>query len=131
MHYTRLSIYEKRMDIQHSCVIRTAFSILATTGRQDENWSQQRTVSLHGTTKPSEIVCEMHVAQLLKSLSSLSAEHTNFSVVGKPFYKPVAPSADAEQQQTPGSFETNFEGLSIYWYGREVLSTPHLFPVSF
>jgi hypothetical protein len=29
-----------------------------------------------------EIVCEMHVAQLLQTLSSLTAEHTNSSVVG-------------------------------------------------
>jgi hypothetical protein len=31
---------------------------------------------------PCEIVCEMHVAQLLQTLSSLTAEHTNSSVVG-------------------------------------------------
>jgi hypothetical protein len=31
---------------------------------------------------PCKIVCEMHVAQLLKTLSSLTAEHTNSSVVG-------------------------------------------------
>jgi hypothetical protein len=29
-----------------------------------------------------EIVCEMHVAQLLQTLSSLTAEHTNSSVLG-------------------------------------------------
>jgi hypothetical protein len=31
---------------------------------------------------PCEIVCEMHAAQLLQTLSSLTAEHTNSSVVG-------------------------------------------------
>jgi hypothetical protein len=31
---------------------------------------------------PCEIVCEMHVAQMLQTLSSLTAEHTNSSVVG-------------------------------------------------
>jgi hypothetical protein len=29
-----------------------------------------------------EIVCEMHVAELLQTISSLNAEHTNSSVVG-------------------------------------------------
>jgi hypothetical protein len=29
-----------------------------------------------------EIVCKMHIAQLLQTLSSLTAEHTNSSVVG-------------------------------------------------
>jgi hypothetical protein len=35
-----------------------------------------------GWMVPCEIVCEMHVAQLLHTPSSLTAEHTNFSVVG-------------------------------------------------
>jgi hypothetical protein len=35
-----------------------------------------------GWVVPFEIVCEMHVAQLLQTLSSLTAEHTNNSVVG-------------------------------------------------
>jgi hypothetical protein len=35
-----------------------------------------------GWVIPCEIVCEMHVAQLLQILSSLTAEHTNSSVVG-------------------------------------------------
>jgi hypothetical protein len=35
----------------------------------------------NGTAQLSEIVCEMHVAYLLQVLSSLNAEHTNFSVV--------------------------------------------------
>jgi hypothetical protein len=35
-----------------------------------------------GWVVPCEIVCGMHVAQLSQTLSSLSAEHTNFSVVG-------------------------------------------------
>jgi hypothetical protein len=35
-----------------------------------------------GWVVPCEIVCEMHVAQLLQTLSSLTAEHTNTSVVG-------------------------------------------------
>jgi hypothetical protein len=30
----------------------------------------------HGTTLQSKIVCEMHVAQLLQTLSLLTAEHT-------------------------------------------------------
>jgi hypothetical protein len=37
---------------------------------------------LQGTTYPSEIVCKMHAAQLLQTLSLLTAEHTNSSVVG-------------------------------------------------
>jgi hypothetical protein len=32
--------------------------------------------------KDREIMCEMHVAQLLQTLSSLIAEHNNSSVVG-------------------------------------------------
>jgi hypothetical protein len=35
-----------------------------------------------GWVVPFEIVCEMHVAQLLQTLSSLTAEHINSSVVG-------------------------------------------------
>jgi hypothetical protein len=35
-----------------------------------------------GWVVPCEIVCEMHAAQLLRTLSSLTAEHTNSSVVG-------------------------------------------------
>jgi hypothetical protein len=35
-----------------------------------------------GWVVPCEIVCEMHVAQLLQTLSSLTAVHTNSSVVG-------------------------------------------------
>jgi hypothetical protein len=35
-----------------------------------------------GWVVPCEIVCEMHVAQLLQTLSSLAAKHTNSSVVG-------------------------------------------------
>jgi hypothetical protein len=35
-----------------------------------------------GWVVPCEIVCEMHVTQLLQTLSSLTAEHTNSSVVG-------------------------------------------------
>jgi hypothetical protein len=35
-----------------------------------------------GWVVPCEIVCEMHVAQLLQTRSSLTAEHTNSSVVG-------------------------------------------------
>jgi hypothetical protein len=37
---------------------------------------------IFGWVVPCEIVCEMHVAQLLQTLSSLTAEHTNSSVVG-------------------------------------------------
>jgi hypothetical protein len=44
-----------------------------------------------------EIVCEMHVAQLLQTLSSLTADHTNYSVVGQPFSKLVASSGCAQQ----------------------------------
>jgi hypothetical protein len=58
--------------------------------------------------KDREIVYEMHVAQLLQTLSSLTAEHTNSSAVGKPFSKLVASSGGAQQQQSPGSFETKF-----------------------
>jgi hypothetical protein len=36
----------------------------------------------HGTTQSSEIVCEMRIAQLLHTLSSIAAEYTNSSVVG-------------------------------------------------
>jgi hypothetical protein len=35
-----------------------------------------------GWVDPCEIVCEMHVAQLLQTLSSLTVEHTIFSLVG-------------------------------------------------
>jgi hypothetical protein len=35
-----------------------------------------------GWVVPFEIVCEMHVAQRLQILSSLTAEHTTSSVVG-------------------------------------------------
>jgi hypothetical protein len=35
-----------------------------------------------GWMVPCETVCEIHVAQLLQTLSSISAEHTNSSVVG-------------------------------------------------
>jgi hypothetical protein len=34
-----------------------------------------------GWVVPCEIVCEVHVAQLVQTLSSLTAEHTNSSVV--------------------------------------------------
>jgi hypothetical protein len=37
---------------------------------------------IHSWVVTCEIVCEMHVAQLLQTLSSLTAEHTNSSVVG-------------------------------------------------
>jgi hypothetical protein len=59
-----------------------------------------------GYVVPCEIVCEMHVAQLLQTLSSLTAENTNISIVGEPFSKLVASSGGAQQQQSPGSFET-------------------------
>jgi hypothetical protein len=36
----------------------------------------------HGTTQLSEIVCKMHIAQLLQTLYLLTTEHTNSSVVG-------------------------------------------------
>jgi hypothetical protein len=35
-----------------------------------------------GWVVPCKIVCEMHITQLLQTLSSLTAEHTNSSVVG-------------------------------------------------
>jgi hypothetical protein len=35
-----------------------------------------------GWVVPCEIMCEMHVAQLLQTPSSLTAKHTNSSVVG-------------------------------------------------
>jgi hypothetical protein len=60
-----------------------------------------------GWVEPCEIVCEMHVAQLLLTLHSLTANHTNSSVVGKSFSKLVASSGGAEQRsQSPGSLET-------------------------
>jgi hypothetical protein len=64
---------------------------------------------------PCEIVCEIHVAQLLQTLSSLTAEHTNSnsSVVEKPFSKLVAPSGDAQERQSAGSFETK---LRMFFY---------------
>jgi hypothetical protein len=37
---------------------------------------------IFGWVVPCETVCEMNVAQLLQTLSSLPAEHTNSSVVG-------------------------------------------------
>jgi Zn-dependent oligopeptidase len=42
-------------------------------------------------------LCEMHIAQLLQTLSSLTAEHTNSSAVGQPFSKLVASSGEARQ----------------------------------
>jgi hypothetical protein len=39
----------------------------------------------NGTTRAGEIVCEMHVTQLLHTLSSITEEHTNSSVVGSHF----------------------------------------------
>jgi hypothetical protein len=48
-----------------------------------------------GWVVPCEIVCEMHVAQLLQTLSSLTAEHTNSSVVGQPFSKLLTSSGGA------------------------------------
>jgi hypothetical protein len=59
-----------------------------------------------GWVVPCEIVCEMHVAQLLQTLSSPTTEHTNSSVVGWPFSKLVASSGGAQQQQSPVSFGT-------------------------
>jgi hypothetical protein len=59
-----------------------------------------------GWVVPCEIMCEMHVAQLLQTLSLLPAEHTNSSAVEKPLSKLVAPSGDAQQEQSAGSFET-------------------------
>jgi hypothetical protein len=50
-----------------------------------------------GWVVPCESVCEMHVLQLLQTLSSLTAGHTNSSVVG--FSKLVASSGGAQQQQ--------------------------------
>jgi hypothetical protein len=38
-------------------------------------------VNGHSWVVPCEIVCKMHVAQLLQTLSSLTAEHTNSCVV--------------------------------------------------
>jgi hypothetical protein len=40
-----------------------------------------------GWVVPCEIVCEMHVARLLRTLSLLTAEHTNSSVVGVAIFK--------------------------------------------
>jgi hypothetical protein len=73
----------------------------------------------------------MHIAQPLHTLSLLTAEHTKSSVVDKLFQKIVTSSGGMQQQQTPGSFETNSENFSIKWCGCEVLSMMHLFPVSF
>jgi hypothetical protein len=81
--------------------------------------------------KYREIVCEMHVAQLLQTVSSLTAENTNSSVVGHPFSKLVSSSGGAQQQQYPGHWKQNFKYFSIDWCRCEVLSTPHLFFVSF
>jgi hypothetical protein len=36
----------------------------------------------HGWVVPCEIVCKVHITQLLRTLSLLTAEYTNFSVVG-------------------------------------------------
>jgi hypothetical protein len=44
-----------------------------------------QTTEILGWVVPCEIVCEMHVAQLLQTLSPLTTEHTNSSVVGAPF----------------------------------------------
>jgi hypothetical protein len=49
----------------------------------------------------------MHIAQPLHTFSLLTAEHTKSSVVDKLFQKIVTSSGGMQQQQTPGSFETN------------------------
>jgi hypothetical protein len=71
----------------------------------------------YGTTQPSEIVCEMDVAQLLQTLSSLTAKHINSSVVGWSFSKLVLPSGGTKQQQSFGSFETKLLSFHIDWCG--------------
>jgi hypothetical protein len=87
---------------------------------------------LFGFVVPCAIVCKMHIAQLLKltDLSLLTAEHTSSCVVRSPFSKLMASSTDAKQQQLQRSFETKLESFFIGWFGCEVLSMPHLFPVS-
>jgi hypothetical protein len=85
-----------------------------------------------GWVVPCEIVCEMHVAQMLQTLSSLTAEHTNSFVLGWPFSKLVASSGGTQQQKSPGSFEMKlWMFFFIDWCRCEVLSMPHLFSISF
>jgi hypothetical protein len=45
--------------------------------------------------------------------SSLTAEHANSSVVGYPFSKLVASSGGAQQQKSPGSFETKLRAFFL------------------
>jgi hypothetical protein len=71
-----------------------------------------------GWVVPCEIVCEMHVARLLQTLSSLSAEWQ-------------LAEARNNNNNHPGHLKQNFECFSIDWCRCEVLSTPHLFSVSF
>lgn len=52
-------------------------------------------------TVSCEIACEKHVAQLLQTLSLLTTEHANSSLMGQPFLKLVTSSGGA-QQQSPG-----------------------------
>jgi hypothetical protein len=46
----------------------------------------------HGTTQSSKTLYEMHVAQMLQTLSSLTVKHTTSYVVEQPFSKLVASS---------------------------------------
>jgi hypothetical protein len=78
-----------------------------------------------GWVVPCEIVCEMHVAQLLQTLSSLTAEHTNSSVVGWHLVEA------RNNNNHPGHLKQNFQCFSIDCCRCEVLSTLHLFFVSF
>lgn len=59
--------------------------------------SLTRRKCLLGWVFPCEIVFEMNVAQLLQTLSTLTAEHTNSCVIGERFSKLVTSSGDAQQ----------------------------------
>jgi hypothetical protein len=71
-----------------------------------------------------EIAYQIHVSQLLQILSSLSAEHTNSSLVGSHFKIIVGCNGGAQQQQQlPGSFERKPErflstGVGVHVYVR-------------
>jgi hypothetical protein len=65
-------LHQTQRDDQDSCLCK--FTLSARISCTRRKW-------ILGWVVPCEIVCEMHVAQLLQTLSSLNAEHTNSSVV--------------------------------------------------
>lgn len=72
-----------------------------------------------------------NVCSTAVTLSSLTEEHINSSVVRQPFPKLVASSRGTTTKITITQVIWNNILSAIKWYGREVLSMPHLFSVPF